>query len=228
MKNVIKFSLSIVLASQVFSATTIIVPSRSVPLNQRNDDTEDVQIIPLAWPDTPRPTGNAGTFTREFDGFTELLFKFSLPGFTFQTEPFGDWKAIPVGNRYSILLRNVDNSVSFGISQFKKKEFLTSLKNEDWERYTYYLQISNPHLSIQSEDSNLESDDGLFVFGKKYREIFYEIHHPMKPPILVQEIFTFINDQLTVFTIKGTKDDVIRSKGATHAMICRMGYPEDL
>ncbi|MCH6256568.1 hypothetical protein MLD52_08420 [Puniceicoccaceae bacterium K14] len=221
---IIFFSLVFALSSAY--AATIVIPSKQQ--TRLPDVPQDLpEVAPLPWPSEPRPIGNAQGFTRQFDGFKEILIRFSLPTFDCIIEPFGIWKAIPQGERYSILLKSADSSVTFGVSQFRKGEFLTSLKDEDWVRYTHFLKTANPHLQIKFETSNLDSNDGLYVLGEKYREIVYETVIPKKEPILVQEIFAFVNDQLTVFTVKGKKSDVLRKKGATHAMICRMNYPEE-
>lgn len=217
------YILSFAIAASSFGAATIVIPSKSIQTVSVNNVTADV--VPMPWPSEPRPQGQAEGFIKQFDGAEFPLIRFTLPTFECIVEPFGTWKSIPLGNRYSILLGSTDSSVTFGVSQFKNGEFLTSLSQDEWIRYTHFLKTSDPNITFNFESSNLDTNDGLYVLGNKYREVVYEISTPKAKPIMVQEIFTFVKDQLTVFTIKGSKEDVLRKRGATHAMICRMDYP---
>ncbi len=188
---------------------------------------EEVELPPIDWPLSPRPKIEAKLVVINEDGASEDRLAFRCPQFDLLMVYNGDLKVVKNSSRHSILLRSQSNrAVHFGISLFGKKEFLPDLEDETWDRYLESLKTTQPTAEIVYQSDRPKDRVGPNLFGKRVRQIAYELPTKEGEPLKTREMFFFLEKDLFVFTYSGPKNDIDRLWRRHNQLVSQMNLIE--
>lgn len=169
----------------------------------------EAQVKPTYWPATPRPNLAFSSYYSDFDGILVPMYSVRSGKLSFE---LSNRKTVSIQNssstRYSGEIRDSQApGVVMGLSIFNLKEFLPDLSDESWTAYKTGLVADKPNVKLVFENSNIDSPTTPYVFGKKFRQIAYELDSD-QGVVKRREIFAIVGENLLVFTINGTKASV--------------------
>ncbi|EDY82661.1 hypothetical protein VDG1235_2284 [Verrucomicrobiia bacterium DG1235] len=185
--------------------------------------TEESDIVPIHWPQTPRPALGAMEYRTTFDGISVPMLLLQLDKLSFELSKRKSLKIRKSSSpRYSGELSDERiPGVSIGLSIFNQGEFLEDLSDQSWESYKAGLMIDKPGIEIVFENSNIESPATPYVFGQTFRQIAYE-QVTANMTIKRREIFAKVGDRLLVITMSGTKDSIDQNWSSSEQLISEM------
>ena len=182
-------------------------------------------IEPIAWPKRPRPSIQLGSIETQEDGPIETRTAFISAHFTLVSENAPNWEpAKSAQARYSLYLQDKGApDLTLAISVFAKDEFLSDLSEGQWIRYVAYVenQPEQPRSITFQHDSQVKRAAPILL-DKRYRQLEYEFINREGAPRKTRELFTFIGNELVVFSLNGPKEDIERLRQRHNLFFTRM------
>ena len=195
---------------KLFIIGLIAVTAATQNIAPASEDTSTLELEPIFWPNSQRPEIKAELIEIHKDGIEERI-AFRCPDFDLLMVYYGDLKVVENSSRHSILLRSHKNrAIHFGISLFGKEEFLPDLEDENWNRYLESFKTAKPSAEIVYQSDRPKDRVGPNLFGKRVRQIAYELPTKEGELLKKREMFFFLENNLVVYTYSGSKGDIDR------------------
>ena len=184
----------------------------------------------FTWPSEPRPGITIESRADSFDGVPITVSEFVFSDVRIRTDSPGIWIGAngPHG-RYSLTMRHVQNpSITFSITWFGPGEFLPDIESASWSAYLEGLrQIHGTRLLDIVEGGNTGGGDGIFLFGKPYREVVYSISPDGEErSVARRELFLFLRGKLIAFVVEASPDQVVALTASVDRFLSRLELVE--
>lgn len=188
-----------------------------------SDKKSDEAKTSIFWPITSQPKFGIRSFNRSFDGIDVPMVSIQIGKWEFElSRNYNQHFQASNSPRYSGEIHDKRFSdAPLRISQFTAKKFLPDLSEESWASYKKGLIERNPQIKVVLDNTNLDAPITPYVFGQKFRQIAYEIQ-ASNQIVKRREIFTFLGDDLIVFSVSGTKENVDRHWTQVERLISEM------
>jgi len=188
---------------------------------------EKLPVTP--WPVERRPRMQGKHVRIIEDGPEEGRIKVTSGNRTFIFEDEGRWVvASTTTPRYSILMNNrLNRDLTFGIAQFSKEEFLTSLDDKDWNGYVESIKSDVIPKKIVYEHYTGQGRSAPYILKNWTRKIEYEYPLGDEETGKTREIFSFIDGDLFVFIFSGKKNVIDANRDSHNLFLTRMNVYTD-
>ncbi len=162
---------------------------------------------PTYWPQAPRPELALVSINEISDGVPITVHELSGAGLRIRLDAVGGWvRRNEVSPEFSALLGHPSSGeVRLGFAVFDRKEFLRDLEPERWASYLSGLRTRHgENLTGVAEGGNFDGNPGMFVFGKPYRDVAFQLTTgPGGRPLARREVFVVIDGRMLVIVLEG-------------------------
>lgn len=183
------------------------------------------------WPGAARPPMSITTREAVCDSVPVELRELTGAGLTIRLDPVGGWEYTNAASeRFSIMLQQHANpEVHLGFAIFRSGEFLRDLELPHWTAYVEGLLARYGSALLEVKQAgNMDGSDGMFVFGRPYREVTYSVSDASSGTTQGhREVFVMLGRQLLVIAIEGEPEIVAALDTSFQRFIARLEWIAD-